>query len=102
MQVTSGISMSGTAGQSHRPSMRKTAFEFQASTLGALFKPMASALVPKPAEGAANNSAQDFYATMLTDAIARKAAKSDYLKLNGWFEKHAGEAKGAYSNEVKA
>jgi hypothetical protein len=39
---------------------------------------------------------------MLTDAIARKAAKSDYLKLNGWFEKNAGEAKGAYSREVKA
>ena len=102
MQITTSASVPGTATQSHRPTMRKTAFEFQASTLGALFKPMASALVPKPADGAANSSAQDFYATMLTDAIARKAAKNDYLKLNSWFENHAGEAKGAYSHEVKA
>ena len=102
MQVTPNISMPATATQSHRPSMRKTAFEFQASTLAALFKPMASSLVPKASGGAADSSAYDFYASMLTDAISRKAAKGDYLKLNAWFENHAGEAKGAYSPEVKA
>jgi len=102
MQVTPNITMATAATQPHKPSMRKTAFEFQASTLGALFKPMANNLVPKATGGAAENSAYDFYATMLTDAISRKAAKGDYLKLNSWFESHAGEAKGAYSHEVKA
>ena len=74
-----------------RPSTRETAFEFQASSLGALMKPLAAALTPKDTTSSASGSAFEFYASLLTEGVAREAAKGDYLKLNGWFDAHAAQ-----------